>query len=119
MGLDFYAELFPDGLETRLSTAALQHLPDAVKQRLLLARCFVKEASLYLLDSPEVDLDVAGEAALLRKIASLKGKATVIFTTYRPSHMRLADRVIVFENGQIVMHGPGAKIAEKLASSAA
>jgi ATP-binding cassette subfamily C protein LapB len=119
MGLDFYAELFPDGLETRLSTAALQHLPDAVKQRLLLARCFVKEASLYLLDSPEVNLDVAGEAALLRKIASLKGKATVIFTTYRPSHMRLADRVIVFENGQIVMHGPGAKIAEKLASSAA
>jgi ATP-binding cassette subfamily C protein LapB len=118
MGLDFYAELFPNGLETRLSAAALQQLPDAVKQRLLLARCFVKQASLYLLDSPEVNLDAAGEAALVRKIASLKGRATVIFTTYRPSHMRLADRVIVFENGQIVMQGPAAKVAEKLASAA-
>jgi ATP-binding cassette subfamily C protein LapB len=118
MGLEFYAELFPNGLETRLSAAALRQLPDALKQRLLLARCFVKHASLYLLDSPEVNLDTAGEAALMRKIANLRGASTVIFTTYRPSHMRLADRVVVFENGQIAMHGPGPKVAEKLASAA-
>ena len=118
MGLDFHAELFSDGLETRLSAAALERLPEAIKQRLLLARCFVKDASLYLLDSPAVNLDAAGDAALVAKIASLKGKATVIFTTYRPSHMRLADRLVVVESGQITMHGAPDKVIEALAAAA-
>jgi ABC-type bacteriocin/lantibiotic exporter with double-glycine peptidase domain len=118
MGLDYHAELFSDGLETRLSAAALERLPEAIKQRLLLARCFVKHASLYLLDSPAVNLDAAGDAALVAKIASLKGKATVIFTTYRPSHMRLADRLVVIEGGQIMMQGAADKVIEALTAAA-
>jgi ATP-binding cassette subfamily C protein LapB len=118
MGLDFHAELFSEGLETRLSAEALKKLPEPIKQRLLLARCFVKHASLYLLDSPAINLDAAGDAALVAKIAELKGKATVIFTTYRPSHMRIADRLVVLESGQIIMHGPPDKVIEALAAAA-
>jgi len=118
MGLEFPADLFPDGLQTLLCAAALAQLPDAIEQRLLLARCFVKRASVYLLDSPANNLDSAGDAALLAKIKSLRGKATVIFTTFRPSHMRLADRVIVLEGGQIVMQGPAEKVVERLVTAA-
>lgn len=118
MGLEFPADLFPEGLQTRLSAAALKQMPDAIEQRLLLARCFVKRASVYLLDSPANNLDSAGDAALVAKIKSLRGKATVIFTTFRPSHMRLADRVIVLEGGQIVMQGPAEKVVERLATAA-
>jgi ATP-binding cassette, subfamily C, bacterial LapB len=118
MGLDMHAELFPENLETRLSASTLGRLPDAVKQRLLLARCFVKSGSLYLLDMPAVNLDAAGDAALVAKIVELKGKATVIFTTYRPSHMRLADRIIVLAGGQVVMEGPPEKVVEKLVAAA-
>jgi ABC-type bacteriocin/lantibiotic exporter with double-glycine peptidase domain len=118
LGLDMDAGLFPEGLETRLSTSSLGQLPDAVKQRLLLARCFVKRTSLYLLDMPAVNLDTAGDAALVAKIRELRGRATVIFTTYRPSHMRLADRVIVLASGQVAMEGPAEKVVEKLAAAA-
>jgi ATP-binding cassette subfamily C protein LapB len=119
MGLDKYVGLLPEGLETRLSASALGQLPDAVKQRLLLARCFLKRSSLYLLDMPAVNLDTAGDASLMAKIGELKGKATVIFTTYRPSHMRLADRVIVLAGGLVMMEGPAERVVEKLVTAAA
>jgi ATP-binding cassette subfamily C protein LapB len=92
----------------------LERLPEAIKQRLSLARCFVKTACLYLLDRPEINLDDAGAAALVGKIESLKTKATVIFTTHRPSHMLLANRLVVLDAGQIVMDGPTKQVLEKL-----
>jgi ATP-binding cassette, subfamily C, bacterial LapB len=118
MGLDRYPDLFPDGLDTRLSRAAIEQLPPAVRRRLQLARCFVKQASLYLLDSPFINLDGAGEAILEAKIKALKGQATVIYTTYKPDRMRVADRVVVLESGQIVMHGPADKVIERLGAAA-
>jgi ATP-binding cassette, subfamily C, bacterial LapB len=118
MGLNAFVELFPDGLETRLSAGRLEQLPDAIKQRLLLARCFVKKASVYLLDRPEVNLDADGNSALVKQIANLKSKATVIFTTHRPSHMLLANRVAVIEDGQIVLNGAPEKVLEKLNTAA-
>jgi ATP-binding cassette subfamily C protein LapB len=118
MGLDRYPDLFPDGLETRLSRAAIEQLPSAMRRRMQLARCFVKHASLYLLDCPFTNLDASGEAALTAKIEALKGRATVIFTTYQPRQMRLADRVIVLESGQIALQGPSEKVIERLAKAA-
>jgi ABC-type bacteriocin/lantibiotic exporter with double-glycine peptidase domain len=115
MGLDRYSALLPEGLETRLSGTLLEKLPAALKQRLLLARCFVKRAAIYLLDNPAVNLDTPGDAALAAKINALKGKATVIFTTFRPSHMRLADRVIVLKDGQIAIAGQPEPVIRKLA----
>ena len=114
MGLGSYPELFPQGLGTKLSPAMLERLPEAIKQRLSLARCFVKTACLYLLDRPEINLDDAGAAALVGRIESLKTKATVIFTTHRPSHMLLANRLVVLDAGQIVMDGPTKQVLEKL-----
>jgi ATP-binding cassette, subfamily C, bacterial LapB len=118
MGLDRYLDLFPDGLETHLSRATIEQLPSAIRRRMQLARCFVKQASLYLLDSPFINLDASGEAALVAKIGALKGTATVIFTTYQPRQMRIADRVIVLESGQIALHGPSDKVIERLAKAA-
>ena len=118
MELDRYPELFTDGLETRLTSAVLGKLPAPVKQRLLLARCFVKRAPLYLLDNPGVNLDVSGDAALVAKIKALKGNATVIFTTFRPSHMRLADRLVILRDGQVAVSGPPEPVIKKFAEVA-
>jgi ABC-type bacteriocin/lantibiotic exporter with double-glycine peptidase domain len=118
VGLEINAEIFPEGLDTRLSAAAKERLPNAVEQQLLLARCFLKRASVYLLDSPANNLDSTGDAGLIAKIKSLKGKATVIFTTFRPSHMRLADRVVVLEGGLVAMQGPPDKVIDRLSAAA-
>jgi ATP-binding cassette subfamily C protein LapB len=89
-----------------------------LKQRLALARCFIKDAPLYLLDNPAASLDTASELHLLKKFAALKGRATVLFTTFRPSQMRLADRVIMLKDGQIFLDGPPDRVVERISAAA-
>jgi ATP-binding cassette, subfamily C, bacterial LapB len=118
MGLDSEELLMGEGIDRRLTAADIDSFPDALKQRLALARCFIKDAPIYLLDNPAGSLDTASELHLLKKLAALKGRATVVFTTFRPSHMRLADRVILLKDGQVLMDGPPDRVLERLAAAA-
>jgi len=118
MGLDVEDRLMAGGIDRRLTAADLENFPDALKQRLALARCFVKDAPIFLLDNPAGSLDTAAEVHLLNKFAALKGRATVIFTTFRPSHMRLADRLIFLADGQVALDGPPDKVLERISAAA-
>jgi ATP-binding cassette, subfamily C, bacterial LapB len=89
-----------------------------LKQRMALARCFIKDAPIFMLDNPAASLDTPSERHLLTKFATLKGRATVLFTTFRPSHMRVADRVIVLRDGQIALDGPPDKVLERINAAA-
>lgn len=100
-----YAELMTEGLATRLTSEFQSRMPDGFKQRLMLARAYVKNAPIYLLDEPARGLDKAGDEALCAKLESLRGKSTVIMVTHRPSHMKLCDRVLYLEKGQLVHDG--------------
>jgi ABC-type bacteriocin/lantibiotic exporter with double-glycine peptidase domain len=101
-GVRHYDNVLSEGYGTRLTSEFQASMPDGLKQRLALARTWVKQSSIILLDEPATHLDQAGEEALMRKLAALRGKATIIMVTHRPSHMRLADRVVYMERGQIV-----------------
>jgi ATP-binding cassette subfamily C protein/ATP-binding cassette subfamily C protein LapB len=105
LGLLSYLEDHFDGLETRLNGEILKQIPDNMKQRIVLARAFVKTVPLYLFDNPGTHLDFEGDKKFMAMIEALKGKATVIINTQRPSHMKLADRVVVMKSGQIAMMG--------------
>jgi ATP-binding cassette, subfamily C, bacterial LapB len=118
MGLDAYADLFSEGREKRLTRAEVETYPDALKQGLALARCFVRDAAIYLLDNPSASLDSAAEAKLVSKMNALRKHSTIIFTTFRPSQMRLADRLILLKDGQVVMDGPPDLVIERLAAAA-
>ena len=118
MGLDGEDQLMREGIDRRLTAADFDNFPDALKQRLALARCFVKNAPVYLLDNPAASLDSASELHLLRKLGALKGRATIVFTTFRPSHMRLADRLILLKDGQVAQDGPPDKVLECMSTAA-
>ena len=118
MGLDSEEQLTSEGIHRRLTAADLDSFSDALKQRLALARCFIKDAPLYLLDNPAASLDTASELHLLKKFAALKGRATVLFTTFRPSQMRLADRVIMLKDGQVFLDGPPDRVLERISAAA-
>lgn len=118
LGVDLSNSHLPDGIETRLTTQRLAGMPDSLKQSIALARCFIKQTSFYLLDNPASNADAAGAAALVNKINELKGRSTIIMTTFRPAYMRLADRVVVLNDGQIVADGEPDKVIEKLSSVA-
>lgn len=111
-GLNAYGDLLAQGVETRLTGQLLQLLPDNVKQRLLLARAFIRPAPIYLLDDPAGNLDVEGDKLLMKKIEQVRGKSTVVLTTYRPSHMRLADQLVYMHNGMVGMSGSPAEILQ-------
>lgn len=100
----------PDGFETRFGDQSLQRLPDGFRQRLALARTFLRKSPLYLLDEPSNSLDAPGDVALINMIQKMRGGATILLVTHRPSHMRLADRVIVLDRGLIVEDGPPSRI---------
>ncbi len=106
-------ERFPDGLNTRLDFATRSALQDGMLQRLNLARAWVKDSPLVILDEPGTRLDQEGDQALIAKLTALKGKSTVVFVTARPSHMMLADRVICLVKGQIVAEGKPEEIVPK------
>lgn len=104
-GLFDYADALPEGLDTRLNDKFQRQMPDGLKQRLTLARAYVKNAPIYLLDEPGNNLDRDGDLRLMRKLNAMRGHSTVVIVTHRPSHMRLADRVIYLQNGAILHDG--------------
>lgn len=105
LGLLQYLTENYEGLETRLNGDILSRMPKNMQQRIVLARAFIKEAPLYLFDNPGTHLDFEGDKRFMDMVRNLQGKATVIMTTQRPSHMKIADRVAVMKSGQIAMAG--------------
>lgn len=95
----------PYGLETRVADQAVQNMSAGFRQRLALARVYLKNAPLVLLDEPSTALDPKGDDAFRLKIENLRGHNTVFFVTHRPSHMKLADRVLVLEGGVLTLSG--------------
>lgn len=107
----------PEGFETRLTDSLQRQLPNGFKQRLMLARAYVEDAPIYLLDEPGNHLDALGDQALMQKLESLRGHATVIMVTHRPSHLRLADRVVRMDGGRITLNGPPDEVLPQLLKS--
>jgi ABC-type bacteriocin/lantibiotic exporter with double-glycine peptidase domain len=118
MGLDGEERLMSGGVDKRLTAADIESFPDALKQRMALARCFIKDAPIFMLDNPAASLDASSELHLINKFSALKGRATIIFTTFRPSHMRLADRVIVLKDGQVALDDQPEKVLERISAAA-
>ena len=113
-----FADTLPEGLDTWLKAEMAARLPPGFRQRIILARAWIKDVPLYLLDEPANNLDRLGEEALLRKLEALRGKATVIMATQRPSHMSMADRVIYMQDGAILFDGKPDKIVPLILKAA-
>ena len=115
LGIDYYYGRTLDlGLETRCTTMARAAWPDALVSRINLARAFIKDAPIYLLDEPATTLDHAGEQALLSIIEEKRRNSAIIMTTQRPSHMRLADRVVWMDRGLVRDIGAPDQIVPKV-----
>ncbi len=97
----YFGGALNNGLETKITGSALATWPEALKKRLILCRTFISDQSLYLLDNPADNLDDEGEQALLKMIEERRAASKIIMTTHRPSHMRLADKLMWLEYGAI------------------
>lgn len=74
-------------------------------QNLAIARAFMSESQILFLDEPTAALDAFGEAALYDRFARLTENKTVIFISHRFSTVRMADTIVVVEDGRIIEQG--------------
>ncbi len=97
----------PNGINTRVGDSLVKQLPTGFVQRLIIARALTRDAKILLLDEPATSLDHEGDRMLMQLLGNLKGKVTIVMVSHRPSHIRLADKVIVLHRGFIEYTGPG------------
>lgn len=74
-------------------------------QKVALARAYMKDSPILILDEPTASLDAISEYEVYKQIRELMKNKTVILITHRFSTARIADRIFVLDQGQIVEHG--------------
>lgn len=95
----------PKGIEYRVGDNT-NELPSSLKQKLSLARAYLTRAPIMLFDEPGAGLDDFGDQKFMEALQALKGKATVLFISHRPSHIRMADTLLVLDKGYLRAAGP-------------
>jgi ATP-binding cassette subfamily C protein len=96
---DFIMTL-PQGYDTPVGELG-DTLSGGERQRLGLARAFLHDAPLMLLDEPTSNLDSLNEAVILRSLRQERAGKTVVLVSHRKSTMRVADRVYSVEHGRM------------------
>jgi ATP-binding cassette subfamily B protein/subfamily B ATP-binding cassette protein MsbA len=108
---DFIRKL-PRGYDTPVGEAAAR-LSVGERQRLNLARAFLKDAPILLLDEPTSALDAESEAAVVASIFDLMQGRTTLMVAHRLSTIRRVDKVIVLEDGRVSEMGSPAELAAR------
>lgn len=108
---DFIVSL-PEGYDTELDEGGLT-LSAGQRQRLEIARAFVKQAPIVLFDEPTAHLDPESEALLTAAMARLLAGRTAIVISHRLATVRGADLVVVMDHGRIVEAGRHDELAAR------
>jgi subfamily B ATP-binding cassette protein MsbA len=101
---DEFIQSFPDGYETAIGERGVR-LSGGQRQRLAIARAFLKDPAILILDEATSDLDAHSEAMVQRALAELMRGRTVLIIAHRLATVRAADRIVVVEAGRIAAVG--------------
>jgi ATP-binding cassette subfamily B protein len=74
-------------------------------QKVALARAYVRDAQIVILDEPTASLDARSEYDVFQRFAELTAGKTALLISHRFSTVRMADRIVVLENGRIAEQG--------------
>lgn len=111
LGLRSWIDRMPQGLDTHLPAGGAA-LSAGEAQLLALARVFLTEPSLVILDEPSSRLDAATEAALQTAIDQLLERCTGIIIAHRLSTLEQADKILVLSDGRVLEFGSREALAQ-------
>lgn len=100
---DFVSSL-PNGYDTELGEGGRQ-LSGGERQRIAIARAFLKDAPILILDEPTAALDSRTEATILTALDSLMENRTTFVVAHRLSTLRSVDRILALDHGHLVEQG--------------
>jgi ATP-binding cassette subfamily B protein len=80
-------------------------------QKVALARAYLRDAQVLILDEPTAALDARSEYEVFQRFAELTTGKTALFISHRFSTVRMADRIVLLEQGRIVEDGTHAELS--------
>ena len=107
-----FIEALPDGYDTRIGERGVT-LSGGQRQRLAIARAFVRNAPILVLDEATAALDSKAETEVQAAIDQLSENRTVLCVAHRLSTLRTMDRIIVLSRGQTIEEGTFDELLEK------
>ncbi len=110
--VDHFVRTLPDGYDTVLDDDG-SSLSAGEKQLLTIARAFLSEPKILILDEATSSVDTRTEVLIQRAMTSLRSGRTSFVIAHRLSTIRDADVILVMESGQIVEHGSHAELLDR------
>lgn len=112
-GLESCLRRMPDGLDTEVGEGGMR-LSGGERQRISIARALLKDAPILLVDEATAALDAENQVLVSETLSRLRGQRTLIVIAHQLSTVRMADQIVVLENGRCVESGtPSALEARK------
>lgn len=109
-GVDLAAFLrAQDGLDTRIEKRG-ENLSGGQRQRLALARAFLHNSPVYILDEATSNIDVESEKAIMTAVRGIARYKAVILISHRLANVTAARRIYVLEHGRVVGEGDHARL---------
>ena len=109
--VDTFAEKLPDGWNANIGENGCE-LSGGERQRISIARAFLKDAPIILLDEATASLDVENETAILEALSRLIKNKTVLIIAHRMRTVSGADKIVVLKNGTVAEQGTPAQLMQ-------
>src|SRR5437763_797945 len=109
---DEFISQLPNGYESQVGERG-GHLSVGQRQRVGIARAFLKNAPILLLDEPTSALDPTTESAIMETIKDLMRGRTTIIITHRIATIHNVDQIAVLEGGRVVEQGRGPELVAR------
>ncbi|MBM4083853.1 MAG: ABC transporter ATP-binding protein [Planctomycetes bacterium] len=114
-GADPFIRRLPQGYDTILGRQFMtgQELSIGEWQKVALARAFLRDAQIIILDEPTSSLDAQAEAEVFRQFRQLVAGRSAILISHRFSTVRMADRIYVLSGGRVTEAGSHAELMQR------
>jgi len=93
-----------------------RELSGGQRQSLAVARAFIQECPIVLMDEPSNQMDNSTESRLINRLKVTVADKTLVLVTHKMSLLALVDRLIVMDEGRVVLDGPKDEVLAKLAT---